>query len=217
MQSWYDVMLPMSTWWQRQYISPKLWQPPIRLKGDTSQKTTNSFMFPIQWAHDNFSPEEHSWGMKWTTQLQLMPRLNTSGTIPSSLYTPSSCTETIFSLLFSHLKKVMRWKFNLLSYITHRNRFNTAPCWQFTYTISDPDSPPPSNHNTGLPQVSSDVLKTNPKYHSKSDWPSVRIEGLIAVTVKLMSCAATSCNLVPKLHMNVLSPSYWLHIPPKWW
>ena len=74
-------------------IAPKHWQPPIRLKGDTSQKTTISIMFPIQWEHDNFSPEENSWGMNWITQPQLMPRLNTSGTIFSSLYMPSSCIQ----------------------------------------------------------------------------------------------------------------------------
>ena len=114
---------------------------------------------------------------------------------------------------------VMQWKFNLLSCIIRHKRFNTATCWQFTYTISDPDSPLPSDHSTGLPQVSSDIMKTNPKSHGKSDWPSVWIKGLIAVRVKLIACAETSCNLelVPKLHRNVLSPSYWLHIPPKYW
>ena len=169
-------------------------------------------MFPIQWEHDHFSPEENSWGMNWTTQTQLTPRLHTSGTIPPSLHMPPSCTQRQPSLYCFHIwHEAIQWKFILLSCIINRNRFNTAPCWQLKYTIGDPDSPLPSDHNTGLPQVSSDNMKTNPKYHGKSDWSSVRIKGLSAVTMKLWVCAETPCalKLVPKLYMNVPSQSHW--------
>jgi len=93
-------------------------------------------------------------------------------------------------------------------------------CWTIAYTTSDPDFQLPIEQNTGLLQVCSDVMvKTNPKSHGKSDWPSVGFKGLIAVRVKLMACAETLCDLLllQKLHRNVLSPSYWLHIPPKCW
>ena len=114
--------------------------------------------------------------------------------------------DNILSIFFAfYMKHCSKYLHSYVAFI-RGNR-----CWTIAYTTSDPDFQLLIEQNTGLLQTCSDeMVKTNSKSRGKSDWPSVWFKGLIAVTVKLMACAETSCNLVlvPKLHRNVLSPSH---------